>query len=165
MIGKPNPSGKTIDKQSGTGPRFGSPLAYVLLVLVAILLLRTLFQDAGFQRVPYSRLVDRIQSDGCQKVVLSQDWVKCYPKGAEGSPSRGELPWFAVRVQGDQTLVPLLESKHIEYEAVAESSTTDMIWMLAVPIGIGMLFVSLMTRRMSRGWTGGPTGVVRYVVT
>src|SRR5437763_2046508 len=110
MIGKPNPRGKKIDKQSGTGPRFGSPLAYVLLVLVAFLLLRTLFQDAGFQRVPYSRLVDRIQSDGCQKVVLSQDWVKCYPKGAEGSPSRGELPWFAVRVQGDQTLVPLLES-------------------------------------------------------
>ena len=162
MIGKPNPRGKKIDKQSGTGPRFGSPLAYVLLVLVAFLLLRTLFQDAGFQRVPYSRLVDRIQSDGCQKVVLSQDWVKCYPKGAEGSPSRGELPWFAVRVQGDQTLVPLLESKHIEYEAVAESSTTDMIWMLAVPIGLGLLFVSWLTRRMSGGMPGGPPGVMSF---
>ncbi|MFL5311018.1 MAG: ATP-dependent metallopeptidase FtsH/Yme1/Tma family protein, partial [Myxococcales bacterium] len=146
MIGKPNPRGKKIDKQGGTGPRFGSPLAYVLLVLVAFLLLRTLFQDAGFQRVPYSRLLDRIQSDGCAKVVLSQDWVKCYPKGAEGSASRGELPWFAVRVQGDTTLIPLLESKHIEYEAVAESSTTDMIWMLAVPIGLGLLFVSWLTR-------------------
>ena len=88
MIGKPNPRGKKIDKQGGTGPRFGSPLAYVLLVLVAFLLLRTLFQDAGFQRVPYSRLLDRIQSDGCAKVVLSQDWVKCYPKGAEGSGDR-----------------------------------------------------------------------------
>jgi len=162
MIGKPNPRGKKIDKQGGTGPRFGSPLAYVLLVLVAFLLLRTLFQDAGFQRVPYSRLVDRIQSDGCQKVVLSQDWVKCYPKGAEGSPSRGELPWFAVRVQGDQTLVPLLESKHIEYEAVAESSTTDMIWMLAVPIGLGLLFVSWLTRRMSGGMPGGPPGVMSF---
>ncbi|HWE25722.1 MAG TPA: AAA family ATPase, partial [Myxococcales bacterium] len=162
MIGKPNPRGKKIDKQSGTGPRFGSPLAYVLLVLVAFLLLRTLFQDAGFQRVPYSRLVDRIQSDGCQKVVLSQDWVKCYAKGAEGTPSRGELPWFAVRVQGDQTLVPLLESKHIEYEAVAESSTTDMIWMLAVPIGLGLLFVSWLTRRMSGGMPGGPPGVMSF---
>jgi cell division protease FtsH len=162
MIGKPNPRGKKIDKQSGTGPRFGSPLAYVLLVLVAFLLLRTLFQDAGFQRVPYSRLVDRIQSDGCQKVVLSQDWVKCYPKGSESSPSRGELPWFAVRVQGDQTLVPLLESKHIEYEAVAESSTTDMIWMLAVPIGLGLLFVSWLTRRMSGGMPGGPPGVMSF---
>src|SRR4030081_93477 len=151
MIGKPSPRGKKIDKQGGTGPRFGSPLAYVLLVLVAFLLLRTLFQDAGFQRVPYSRLMDRIQSDGCQKVVLSQDWVKCYPKGAEGSGSRSELPWFAVRVQGDTTLIPLLESKHIEYEAVAESSTTDMIWMLAVPIGLGLLFVSWLTRRMSGG--------------
>jgi cell division protease FtsH len=134
----------------------------VLLVLVAFLLLRTLFQDAGFQRVPYSRLLDRIQSDGCAKVVLSQDWVKCYPKGAEGSGSRGELPWFAVRVQGDTTLIPLLESKHIEYEAVAESSTTDMIWMLAVPIGLGLLFVSWLTRRMSGGMPGGPPGVMSF---
>jgi cell division protease FtsH len=162
MIGKPNPRGKKIDKQGGTGPRFGSPLAYVLLVLVAFLLLRTLFQDAGFQRVPYSRLLDRVQSDGCAKVVLSQDWVKCYPKGAEGSASRSELPWFAVRVQGDTTLIPLLESKHIEYEAVAESSTTDMIWMLAVPIGLGLLFVSWLTRRMSGGMPGGPPGVMSF---
>src|SRR5258706_3285476 len=162
MIGKPKPRGKKIDKQGGTGPRFGSPLAYVLLVLVAFLLLRTLFQDAGFQRVPYSRLLDRIQSDGCAKVVLSQDWVKCYPKGAEGSASRGELPWFAVRVQGDTSLIPLLESKHIEYEAVAESSTTDMIWMLAVPIGLGLLFVSWLTRRMSGGMPRGPPGVMSF---
>jgi len=162
MIGKPNPRGKKLDKQGGGGPRFGSPLAYVLLVLVAFLLLRTLFQDAGFQRVPYSRLLDRIQSDGCAKVVLSQDWVKCYPKGAEASGSRGELPWFAVRVQGDTTLIPLLETKHIEYEAVAESSTTDMIWMLAVPIGLGLLFVSWLTRRMSGGMPGGPPGVMSF---
>jgi cell division protease FtsH len=162
MLGKPNPRGKKIDKQGGSGPRFGSPLAYVLLVLVAFLLLRTLFQDAGFQRVPYSRLLDRIQSDGCAKVVLSQDWIKCYPKGADASGSRSELPWFAVRVQGDQTLIPLLESKHIEYEAVAESSTTDMIWMLAVPIGLGLLFVSWLTRRMSGGMPGGPPGVMSF---
>src|SRR5713101_4574691 len=162
MIGKPNPRGKKLDKPGGAGPRFGSPLAYVLLVLVAFLLLRTLFQDAGFQRVPYSRLLDRIQSDGCAKVVLSQDWVKCYPKGAEGSGSRGELPWFAVRVQGDAKLIPLLESKRIEYEAVAESSTTDMIWMLAVPIGLGLLFVSWLTRRMSGGMPGGPPGVMSF---
>ena len=50
-LGKPNPRGKKIDKPSGTGPRFGSPLIYVLLLLVGFLLLRSLFQDAGFQRV------------------------------------------------------------------------------------------------------------------
>ncbi|MFL5412917.1 MAG: ATP-dependent zinc metalloprotease FtsH, partial [Myxococcales bacterium] len=83
-------------------------------------------------------------------------------KGADGVSSRGELPWFAVRVQGDATLIPLLESKHIEYEAVAESSTTDMIWMLAVPIGLGLLFVSWLTRRMSGGMTGGPPGVMSF---
>jgi cell division protease FtsH len=162
MIGKPNPRGKKIDKQNQQGPRFGSPLAYVLLVLVAFLLLRTLFQDAGFQRVPYSRLVERIKSDGCAKVVMSQEWVKCYAKGATDSPGRSDLPWFAVRVSGDTQLVPLLESKHIEYEAVTESSTMDLIWMLAVPVCLGLLFVSWLTRRMSGGMPGGPPGVMSF---
>jgi len=162
MIGKPNPRGKKTDKQGQTGPRFGSPLAYVLLVLVAFLLLRTLFQDAGFQRVAYSRLVEKIRSDGCEKVILSQDWVKCYLKRSADAPARSELPWFAVRVTGDTTLVPLLEEKHLEYEAVTESSTMDLIWMLAVPVGLGLLFVSWLTRRMSGGMPGGPPGVMSF---
>jgi len=37
-IGKPNPRGKKLDKQPGSGPRFGSPLVYVLLLLVGFLL-------------------------------------------------------------------------------------------------------------------------------
>ena len=158
-IGKPNPRGKKLDKQPGSGPRFGSPLVYVLLLLVGFLLLRSLFQDAGFQRVPYSRLLERVQSDGCQKVVLSNDWVKCYPKVGE---SKSELPWFAVRVAGDTTLVKTLQDKRIEYDAVSESGMSEMIWMLIVPIGIGLLFVSWLTRRMSGGMPGGPPGVMSF---
>ena len=158
-IGKPNPRGKKLDKPPGSGPRFGSPLVYVLLLLVGFLLLRSLFQDAGFQRVPYSRLLERVQSDGCQKVVLSNDWVKCYPKVGE---SKSELPWFAVRVAGDTTLVKTLQDKRIEYDAVSESGMSEMIWMLIVPIGIGLLFVSWLTRRMSGGMGGGPPGVMSF---
>ena len=159
-IGKPNPRGKKLDKQPGSGPRFGSPLVYVLLLLVGFLLLRSLFQDAGFQRVPYSRLLERIQSDGCQKVVLSNDWVKCYPKAGDGS--KGELPWFAVRVPGDTTLIKTVQDKHVEYDAVSESGMSETIWMLIVPIGIGLLFVSWLTRRMSGGMPGGPPGVMSF---
>src|SRR2546421_10575700 len=158
-IGKANPRGKKLDKPPGSGPRFGSPLVYVLLLLVGFLLLRSLFQDAGFQRVPYSRLVERIQSDACQKVVLSNEWVKCFPKGGEG---KGELPWFAVRVPGDTTLVKTLQDKHIEYDAVSEGGMSEMVWMLIVPIGIGLLFVSWLTRRMSGGMPGGPPGVMSF---
>src|SRR5437763_5251238 len=158
-IGKPNPRGKKLDKQPGSGPRFGSPLVYVLLLLVGFLLLRSLFQDAGFQRVPYSRLLERVQSDSSQKVVLSNDWVKCYPKVGE---SKSELPWFAVRVAGDTTLVKTLQDKRIEYDAVSESGMSEMIWMLIVHIGIGLLFVSWLTRRMSGGMSGGPPGVMSF---
>src|SRR5438045_9731471 len=107
-IGKPNPRGKKLDKPPGSGPRFGSPLVYVLLLLVGFLLLRSLFQDAGFQRVPYSRLLERVQSDGCQKVVLSNEWVKCYPKAGE---NKRERPWFSVRVSGATTLSQPLQQQ------------------------------------------------------
>src|SRR2546426_630114 len=160
-FGKPNPRGKKLDKQPGSGPRFGSPLIYVLLLLVGFLLLRSLFQDVGFQRVPYRRLLERVQRDGCQKVVLSNDWVKCYPK-AGAAQSKGELPWFAVRVSGDTTLIKTLQDKHIEFDAVSESGMSEMIWMLIVPIGIGLLFVSWLTRRMSGGMGGGPPGVMSF---
>ena len=160
-IGKPSSRGKKLDKPAGTGPRFGSPLIYVLLLLVGFLLLRSLFQDAGFQRVAYSRLVDRIKSDGCTKVMLSNEWVKCYPKLSEGQ-TKADLPWFAVRVSGDTQLVPLLEQKHLEYDAVTESGTSEMIWMLVVPIGIGLLFVSWLTKRMGGGMGGGPPGVMSF---
>ncbi len=160
-IGKANPRGKKLDKPGGVGPRFGSPLIYVLLLLVGFLLVRSLFQDAGFQRVPYSRLLERIQSDGCQKAVLNNEWVKCYPKTGDGQ-AKGELPWFAVRVSGDAQLLPLLEQKHLEYEAVSEGGMSEMIWMLIVPIGIGLLFVSWLTRRMSGGMGGGPPGVMSF---
>src|ERR1700694_4335011 len=121
MVGKPNPRGKKLAKPGCLGPRFGSPLVYVLLLLVGFLFLRTLFQDAGFQRVPYSRLVERIKSDGCSKGAISNDWVKWYPK-PHGPPSEArDLPWFAVRVSGDTALLPLLQQKGVETEAVAES--------------------------------------------
>src|SRR6185503_11031106 len=107
-IGKPNPRGKKLDKQPGSGPRFRSPLIYVLLLLVGFLLLRSLFQDAGSQRVPHSRLLERVQSDCCLNVFLSNEWVKCDPKSSEGT-SKGEVPRCAVRVTGDTTLVKTLQ--------------------------------------------------------
>ena len=160
-IGKPNPRAKKLDKPDGTGSPLKSPFALVLLLLVGFLLVRTLFQDAGFQRVPYSRLVEHIRSEGCAKVALSADWVKCYPK-AEPAGGKAELPWFAVRVTGDTTLIPLLEEKHLEYEAVAESNLSEMIWMLAVPVGIGLLLVSWLSKRMNGGMPGGPPGVMSF---
>jgi len=157
-IGKTTPRAKKIEKPAGAASPLKSPFALVLLLLVGFLLVRTLFQDAGFQRVPYSRLVEHIKADGCAKVALSADWVKCYPKAEVAG--KAELPWFAVRVTGDTTLVPLLEQKHLEYEAVAESNFNEMIWMLAVPVGIGLFFVSWLSRRMNGGMPGGPPGGV-----
>jgi cell division protease FtsH len=65
-------------------------------------------------------------------------------------------------VQGDPQLLQLLEQKHLEYEAAAEGGMSEMIWMLAVPIGIGLLFVSWLTRRMGGGMPGGPPGVMSF---
>jgi len=105
-IGKPNPRGKKLDKQPGSGPRFGSPLVYVLLLLVGFLLLRSFSRTRIPAGCRISRLLDASRSDGCQKVVLSNDWVKCYPRGIDGSKADSAL----VRGGASRATTPLIKT-------------------------------------------------------
>ncbi len=115
------PRGKKTDKLPG-GPRFrlGSPLGYVLLLVLGFLLFRNVFQDAGVRRVSYSQFRDAVEKGQFSKVQLSPEWVKGYlPENTQAAPEGektfrsepGALPWLAYRVTGDDELVKLLEQK------------------------------------------------------
>jgi hypothetical protein len=75
-VGQPNPRGKKLDKPGGGASRFGSPLIYILILLVGFLLLRSLFQDAGFQRVPSSG-----SSSGSRAAPPRRSWSAASPPG------------------------------------------------------------------------------------
>ncbi len=173
-----NPRAKKQDKPPAPpkGFRFGSPLGYILLLVLGFMLFRNVFQDAGVRRVSYSALREGLAEGKFSKVQLAPEWVKAYLKeGAQpqateapkegAGPLRGEpgaLPWMAYRVQGDNDLVKLLEDKGIQYEAVPQSNFSDVLWVWLVPLGLAFVFWSFMMRRMAGGMGQGPQSVMSF---
>ena len=174
------PRGKKQEKPTpppNKGFRFGSPIGYVLLLVLGFMLFRNVFQDAGVRRVSYSQFREAVQEGQFSRVQLSEEWVKGFLKESAAPPAadtatggsgplRGEpsaLPWLAYRVQGDAEFVPLLEQKGIPYEAVPQSNGfSDVLLIWLVPLGLAFLFWSMMMRRMAGGMGQGPQSVMSF---
>ncbi len=170
-----NPKGKKNEKPAGpNGPRFrfGSPLGYVLLLVLGFMLFRNVFQDAGVRRVSYSQFKEAVTQGQFVRVQIASESVKGYlPEAAatakqEEGALRGEpasLPWLAYRVEGDEELVKLLDEKKVPYEAVPKSGMAEAFWIWLVPLGLAFLFWSFLMRRMSAGMgQGGPQSVMSF---
>ncbi|MCY1022268.1 ATP-dependent zinc metalloprotease FtsH [Pyxidicoccus sp. MSG2] len=170
------PRGKKTDKPTptpGKGFRFGSPLGYILLLVLGFLLFRNVFQDAGVRRVSYSQFRDAVEAGNFSRVQISNEWVKGFLKDTAQPPpsSTGDralrsepsaLPWMAYRVPGDEGLVPLLEQKGIQFEAVPQSGLGEALWIWLLPLGLFVFFWSFMMRRMSGGIGQGPQSVMSF---
>jgi len=169
-----NPRGKKFEKSTtGGNPlfRLGSPLAYIVLLVVGFLLFRSVFQDAGVRKVAYSQFKEAIEKGQFGRVQLANDWVKGFlpentaaapepSKGARSEPAT--VPWLANRVAGDTDLIKLLDQKHIPYEAVPTSAFGDAFWIWLVPIGLAFFFWSFMMRRLGGGLGQGPQSVMSF---
>ena len=173
-----NPRGRQREKMPPKAPRFrmGSPLGYVLLLVLGFMLFRNVFKDAGVRRVTYSQFKEGVNEGQFTRVQLGNDWVKGFlPESAAAVPQSADdpqqrafrrtpaaLPWMASRVQGDTTLIPLLEEKKVSYEAVPESGLTEALWIWLLPLGIAFAFWSFMMRRLPGGMGQGPQSVMSF---
>ncbi len=169
-----NPRGKKFEKgSSGQNSlfRLGSPLAYIVLLLVGFLLFRTVFQDAGVRKVAYSQFKEAVEKGQFERVQLANDWVKGFlPENTAAAPAQTKgvrsepatTPWLANRVAGDTDLVKLLDQKHVPYEAVPSSAFGEAFWIWLVPIGLAFFFWSFMMRRLTGGLGQGPQSVMSF---
>jgi len=169
-----NPRGKKFEKgSSGQNSlfRLGSPLAYIVLLLVGFLLFRTVFQDAGVRKVAYSQFKEAVEKGQFERVQLANDWVKGFlPENTAAAPAQTKgvrsepatAPWLANRVAGDTDLVKLLDQKHVPYEAVPSSAFGEAFWIWLVPIGLAFFFWSFMMRRLTGGLGQGPQSVISF---
>ena len=144
-------------------------MGYVILLVLAFFLFRNMFQDAGVHRVSYSQFKDAIKAGQFNRVQLTPDSVKgLLPEPAPAKdkvalrPESELLPWMAYRIQNDPELVPLLEQKKIEYEAVPASAMGDALWVWVVPLGVAFLFWGFMMRRVAGGMGQGPQSVMSF---
>jgi cell division protease FtsH len=175
-----NPRGKKTEKPNGFGRpmRFGSPMGYVLLLVLGFVLFRNVFQDVGVRKVTYSQFKDAVRNGQFARVQLGNDWVKGFlPENVSAAPppstadrtvdktfrsEPAQLPWMASRVAGDTELVKLLDEKKVQYEAVPSSGFSETIWAWLLPIGLAMLLWSFLLRRMAGGMGQGPQSVMSF---
>jgi len=168
-----NPRGAKKPEKSGPGRNFklGSPFGYVLLLVLAFLLFRNVFEDAGVRKVSYSQFRDAVASNQFTRVQLTPEWVKGYlPENTAAAPKDDKtfrsqpasLPWMAYRVSGDDDLIKLLEEKQIQYEALPQSGFGTALWVWLVPLGLAFLFWSFLVRRMASGMGQGPQSVMSF---
>jgi len=161
-----NPRGRKHDKPGGSRFKIGSPLLYLGLVLLGLLLFRNVFQEAGYARVPYSEFKKAIRDGRFKRVQITPDALRGYTTDLAGVPSRSNdpatAPWMSSRVE-DPQLIPLLESKKIDFEAVPGGGLGEGVWIWGLPLLLGFVFWTWMMRRMGAGGLGqGPQSVMSF---
>ncbi len=168
-----NPRGKKFEKRPDGNRlfRFGSPLVYIVVLVVGFLLFRSVFQDAGVRKVAYSEFKEAAEKGQFVRVQIAADWVKGFlAENTSAAPREqktfrsdpGPLPWLANRVPGDADLIKLLDQKRIPYEALASSAFGEAFWVWVVPIGLAFLFWGFMMRRLAGGVGQGPQSVMSF---
>ncbi len=148
-----------------------SPAAWIILIALAIFLFRA-FQDVGVRRVPYSQFKEMVRQGSFEKVVIGPDWVRGFPRPADGQAAGQEkperaggqaLPYVTTRIPGGgDDLVQVVENAGVPYDAVSGGGMGDLFWIWIAPIALGLLFWAWIMRRMSGQMGQGPPGVMAF---
>ena len=154
---------------TGAEPRvpLSSPVAWLVLLAVVVFLFRA-FQDMGVRRVPYSQFRTMLKDGVFERVVVGSDWVRGVPKPeAANAPSDDKpgpaMPYLANRIPGGgDDLVQAVEKAGVPYDAAAGGGPGDLFWIWVVPIALGLLFWTFLSRRMGGQLGQGPPGVMAF---
>ncbi|HEY8483651.1 MAG TPA: ATP-dependent metallopeptidase FtsH/Yme1/Tma family protein, partial [Longimicrobiales bacterium] len=129
------------------GGRARFSVFYFVLAFLLLLGLNYLLGQERNAQVPYSELKGRIAAGQVEEVVLGEDVVLARVADSLRRPGEPEV-WRAVRVLGDEELIPLLEEKGIRYAGTTEGWMGQALsWLL--PLGLLVCFWVWMLRRIN----------------
>lgn len=136
-------------------PFGGNPIVvFAIFTIIAILLFK-MFSPSGDtilggpnQTISYNELKKMIEKGEITKVEIGQTIIR----------AKGQSANYTIRKVNDTTLVPLLDSKGVEYAGFSETNWfTDMLgWLIPVFIilGLWMFIASRMQKNMGNGIFG-----------
>ena len=140
---------------------FGGRLLWIIILMVigAVVVLNFFQNPPGAKTVPYSQVKEHIRQGHIERVVIHQeDHLDAYPteEAKDDELNAGEASglsyWRAQRLpREDETLVPLLDDKGIEYEFRSGCDDGGMIWLWIMPMLLLFVFWSFMMRRVGGG--------------
>jgi cell division protease FtsH len=148
-------------------------LVFVIFSIVTIFVFKTLFpqdntangangqiQSYGQTQqksVPYSQLKKLIENGQIEYVGIGNTSIKAVSKPT----GTGVITYNVRRVVPDETLIPLLESKGIDYGGVSEENLlADMLFGWVLPIFIFFAIWMFLAKRMQKSMGGGGGGLL-----
>ncbi len=123
-------------------------MLYFLLALALLLGLNVLLSGKDTSKIAYSDLKARIAKGQVHEVHFQGATIRAIPDSSLIAQGRAPEVWTSVRVQGDDELIPLLESHDVEYSAATQGWLGQaLVWLL--PLGLMVVFWVWMLRRMN----------------
>ena len=135
----------------------------IFSVVIILLFKNFMGDDGGFgsmqgsqtKNVTYSELKDLIDNSKVSSVDIGQNMIKGISEG-----DGGKTVYLAKKVNGDMSLIPLLDNKNIPYSAYSEGNRlTDFLFSWVLPILMLVGIWMLLANRMQKNMGGGILGV------
>jgi cell division protease FtsH len=152
-------------EETGLNTRLLWIFLVVTLVVVAVIQIGST-AIRGETKIPYSELKQKIHEGDVEKVLIRGRMIVATPTEealgevrAEESDSPIDFQaWSSFRVEGDESLIPLLEDNNIEYDAKPQedcSEGTSLLFFLVFPLLLLFFFFNW-SRRMNMGGPANP---------
>jgi cell division protease FtsH len=122
-------------------------LGYFIVVFLILIGLQFVLGRRGTEQIPYSELKERISAGQVQSVRLGPEVMEAVPLDSIQTADEVQV-WAATRVTPDESLLPLLDERDIDYTGVTASWFSEALGWL-IPIFLLGLFWFWMLRRMN----------------
>ncbi len=134
----------------------GRGIWLLLLLFLGVFLAVQYFQYPAGETIPYSELKQKVQQGQVEKVRITDQLIVAHPtesalEEAKDDAEDGDMEvWRAVRVEGDDSFVELLDEQGIEYRREYQSGCEgSYIWLWIAPLVIMFLLWGFFMRRLS----------------
>jgi cell division protease FtsH len=124
---------------------------YFIAAGLMLMLFQSYLAEPQRDNIPYSQFKQMVQEDRVFNLVIGSERIRGEMKD-EKTPGKS---FMTIRVE-DPGLIQLLDQKGINYRGHAENKWVGLFLSWLIPMGLLILFWSLLMRRMS----GGPQGVL-----
>lgn len=96
-------------------------IVYFLVVLALLIGLNYVLARRNTRQISYSELKQRIGAGQVEHVKIGEDRVRAVATDSAAEDGARPDVWTAVRVDSDESLVPLLESHGVTYEEIGRA--------------------------------------------
>ena len=133
-----------------------------VITFIGITMLNNLVKNATYKEITYNEFIEMVNNDEVKSVALEQDRILITPVDSAGdTPEANKLGYtYYTGYVNDDTLVPLLKRKGIEFSGYIPDSNSSIVEFLVVYV-LPFLFIyvifAFVYRRISKG--GGMMGI------